>query len=213
MNLIHIQRKQVIFILKQNDGFDGRLIGGLLMLRRIHAPFVEALFRIQHLGLNHYTQYIGHLLVHNTFGNGTTLNSRNQRIGKKPLVVIVHHGSHLQIETSQSSLYCTVRAPPVGHCYPFESHLITEQRTVHVCILRTPVTSELVIGIHNRVAATFFDSRFKGGKINFAKRTFAHQHIYRGTVCLLVIGQVMLNTGCHIARLQSLNIRHSKTGV
>ena len=98
IDFIHIQRKQVVLIFKKNNGFYGRLISGLLMFGGIHACLVETFLRIQDIGLYHYTQYIGHLFIYNTFRNSTAFYSLNQRICKIPLIVIVHHGTHLQVE-------------------------------------------------------------------------------------------------------------------
>ena len=65
-----------------------------------------------------------------------------------------------------------------------------------------------IVGSHDRIRMSFPDCIIKSRKIDLSQCVFVYLHIHPESLCLLVIDSKMLDAGCHIPGLHSLDKRN-----
>ena len=174
------------------------------MFGRIHAA-LETSGGIENLEFHHQAQNPGHFPVNQRFRQFAFADGINQGLCKIILVVRLIR-THFQIQTSSGRSQSGMSAVPVTDKNPVKTQLLAHKTVQQIRIFGTPKSPKLIIGCHNGISASLLHSGFKGRQVNFMQCPVAHFYIHCSPVGFLIVGNIMLDTGCHIATLQALNI-------
>ena len=192
---IGCDRQDGVVVLEQHHGFDGGLVGYLVV--GIH---VEAVAFDAHGGAGLVDQ------VDHALGHPVELLRLDATVagGVDDLIVGVarrHFKVEAGVEGSDTVMVCT----PVAHDDTFEAPFVTQHVGEQPVVLRGMHTVDTVVGAHDGPRLSFLDDVLKSREVDFAQRALGDVGADAQAIGLLVVGGEVLERSADALGLHARN--------
>ena len=97
---------------------------------------------------------------------------------------------------------------PVGDDHTIEAPILFQDLIEHDLIMAVVLVFIEIIRTHDRPRLSLLHSSLKGRQVDLVEGTVADDDIHLMTVFLVVVQGIVLHTGCHTLRLETLDIGH-----
>ena len=114
----------------------------------------------------------------------------------------------LEVETVGDGFIRVVATAPVADDHAIETPVVLQDLVQKDVIMTIMLVFVEVICPHNGPSTTFLHGSTEGWQIDLVECTVADDDIHLMAVFLIVVQRIMLHTGGHTLRLQTLNVGH-----
>ena len=121
-------------------------------------------------------------------------------------------GAELKIETIGDGLVGIVASAPVADDHTIEAPVVFQYLVEQNAIMTIVLVPVEVIGTHDGPCPTLCHRRLEGRQVDLVKGTIAHDNVHLMAILLVVVQRIVLHTGGHALRLETLHIGHHHTG-
>ena len=161
-------------------------------------------------------QHATHLVVQ--LLRGVTALTDGLLVGSSQVVGVVGIGlahrqtvrprAKLKVETVADGLVGVVTAAPVADNHPVEAPVVLQYLVEHRGVMAVVLVLIQVVGTHDGPRPTLLHGSTEGGQVDFVEGAVAHLDVHLVAILLIVVQGVVLHTGGHTLRLQTLHVGH-----